>query len=290
MRKAFVAVCMACACLMVAGCGQKWKIEIPEDNCPIDMELVEKAKSGDEMAAVELARLYMRGEGGVTVNGTLGEALLESMIESGSAYAKYTLGECYQKGWGVMADPHRGALMEREAYEQLKPEAEKGDADAQCYVGLVYEYGVAFDKDMKEAAAWYAKAAEQGQARAQAALGTCYAKGEGVKQSNEEAAAWYAKAANQGYVRAQYNLGMCYLNGQGVKADEAEGAKWLAAAAAQGNASAEYSLAECYMRGVGVKQSPTEAVKYFTSAAKHGSAEAEVMLRKIRERVKDLGM
>ena len=87
-------------------------------------------------------------------------------------------------------------------------EAEKGDAVAQYYLGLIYEHGDGVQYDYKVAAKWYRMAAEQGYARAQHNIGNMYYKGIGVVQNNEDAYAWWAVAAANGYVRAKNDIEM----------------------------------------------------------------------------------
>src|SRR4051812_44475937 len=62
--------------------------------------------------------------------------------------------------------------------------------------------------------------AEAGDAKYQMELGHRYDKGEGVAKDPVEAAKWYRKAAEQNLAVAQYNLGLCYE--QGVAKDERE--------------------------------------------------------------------
>ncbi|WP_291522093.1 tetratricopeptide repeat protein [Acidithiobacillus sp.] len=62
-------------------------------------------------------------------------------------------------------------------------------------------------------------AAQSGDANAQDWLGVMYQYGQGVPQDYAQALAWYRKAADQGYAAAQNNLGFMYDNGQGVPQD-----------------------------------------------------------------------
>lgn len=57
-----------------------------------------------------------------------------------------------------------------QAFKDLKPLAERGNADAQYAVGYMYYYGKGTPKDMKLALQWMNKAAQQGQPLAQQAL------------------------------------------------------------------------------------------------------------------------
>lgn len=51
----------------------------------------------------------------------------------------------------------------REAFIRLKPEAEKGQPDAQYAVGYMYYYGQGVVEDRKKAWFWITKAAQAGQ-------------------------------------------------------------------------------------------------------------------------------
>ena len=93
----------------------------------------------------------------------------------------------------------------------------------------------AYDRgDYATALRIFRQLADQGAAEAQSYLGFIYDKGQGVGQDYKEAIKWYRKAADQGYARAQYNLGLMYLNGQGVPRDYVQAHMWYNLAAAQG--------------------------------------------------------
>ena len=77
-------------------------------------------------------------------------------------------------------------------------EAQKGDAEAQYYVGSLYEKGPTGKPDYALAAVWYQKAAEQGHAQAAMNLGRLYEQGLGVPRSSANAFQWYAKASGMG--------------------------------------------------------------------------------------------
>src|ERR1039457_6341986 len=65
-------------------------------------------------------------------------------------------------------------------FEQQTAEAEKGNADAQAYLGYCYFNGKGVPKNVGEAVKWFRKAAEQGNAYAQYNLGVCYSDNDGV--------------------------------------------------------------------------------------------------------------
>jgi uncharacterized caspase-like protein len=75
------------------------------------------------------------------------------------------------------------------------PAAAEGDADAQLYVGEIYEKGLGVAPDYAKAASWYLQASEQGSARAQINLGHLYERGLGVDRDVATAVSWYRRAS-----------------------------------------------------------------------------------------------
>ena len=84
------------------------------------------------------------------------------------------------------------------AYKIILPLAERGEADAQYSLGVMYSNGLSVPQDYKEAVAWYRKAAEQGLAAAQNNLGFMYRNGYGVPENTVLAYMLYNLAAAQG--------------------------------------------------------------------------------------------
>lgn len=62
------------------------------------------------------------------------------------------------------------AAQYRDAFIHLKPEAERGNPDAQYAVGFMYYYGQGIVEDRKRALIWISRAAVAGQMDAIAAL------------------------------------------------------------------------------------------------------------------------
>lgn len=75
------------------------------------------------------------------------------------------------------------------------PKAQSGDAEAQTYVGEIFEKGLGQTADAEVAAGWYLKAAEQGFSRAKINLGYLYESGLGVTQDLAKAMNLYRQAA-----------------------------------------------------------------------------------------------
>jgi uncharacterized protein len=89
--------------------------------------------------------------------------------------------------------------------------------------------------DYAAAAAIFVPMAQRGDPNAQAYLGLLYAKGYGVPQNYTVAALWYRRAAEQGHSGAQYELGLLYDRGFGVPQSVVEAEKWLILATAGAN-------------------------------------------------------
>ena len=109
------------------------------------------------------------------------------------------------------------------AYKEFLASAEKGHADSQFNVALMYERGIGVAKNLEEAVVWYRKSALQGNSAAQFNLGVLYENGIGTKVDFAKANEWYRKASVQGDALAIGNLGMLYLRGQGVKENKVAG-------------------------------------------------------------------
>lgn len=74
-------------------------------------------------------------------------------------------------------------------------EAEKGNSDAQYYVGKIYEGGLGTPPDYESAARWYEKAAAAGHSASQFSLGRLYEKGLGVPADTTKAFNLYRRAS-----------------------------------------------------------------------------------------------
>jgi TPR repeat protein len=81
------------------------------------------------------------------------------------------------------------------ALRTWQPKASEGDAEAQFYVGEIYEKGLGISPDYDLAVLWYSKAAAQGNSSAMVNLGYLYEKGLGVPQDSIAALNWYRRAA-----------------------------------------------------------------------------------------------
>src|SRR5665213_1594690 len=90
---------------------------------------------------------------------------------------------------------------------------------------------------MAEEGKWFLKAAEQGIAQAQGYLGLMYQLGQGVPQDFAESVKWYRKAAEQGDIDAQWRFGVMYNTGRGVPQDFVQAYMWVNIAASRASGS-----------------------------------------------------
>jgi transglutaminase-like putative cysteine protease len=164
------------------------------------------------------------------------------------------------------------------ALSRLTPFAESGSAQAQSYVGTMYESGLGVDRDYREAVRWFLMAAEQGDAYSQAHVGYLYEQGLGVARDEKLGAQWYTKAADQGFAWAQMSLGLLYVNGRGVPLDYSKGIFWLRSAADRNDSKAQYNLGWAYESGTGVPKDTQEAVNWYSKAARGGNSQARARL------------
>lgn len=116
---------------------------------------------------------------------------------------KTTAGDCEIRGGEyVMHDRANYAT----ALNAWLPQAQAGDAEAQTYVGDIYQQGLGTPPRYGRAAEWYLKAAEQGNIRAQMSLGYLYERGLGVLKDPEQAHSWYRRASGmKEFVPAEEN-------------------------------------------------------------------------------------
>ena len=84
------------------------------------------------------------------------------------------------------------------ALKEFLPLAEGGDANAQTYIGLMYDNGEGVIQNDVEAVKWYRLAADQGDADAQNSIGLMYEYGKGIIKNNVIAHMWYNIASSNG--------------------------------------------------------------------------------------------
>ena len=150
-------------------------------------------------------------------------ALLLLTLLPGTLFA-----DVLSEGRAAIADKNH-----KKALELFSAAAEKGEAQGEYGMGVLYTEGWAVEKDAVKAFHWFRKAARQDYPPAQFNLGNAYFKGTGVEPSLPEAEIWWDLSARNGYSQAQYNLGMLLYNEAGSEEAKEQGIAWTRAAAKQ---------------------------------------------------------
>lgn len=184
------------------------------------------------------------------------------------ASGERVLGVIYEQGLEVAQDWNM-------AHQYYLNAANKGDAEAQFYLGTIYYNGnEKYAKDYNKAFKWIDKSADKGLDRAQNLLGYMFMHGWGCPQNYDKALFWYSKSANQGNDQAMNNIGYMYLNGYGVGTDYNEAKRWFEKAAEDGNALAYYNIGYMYESGIGVEKDYNLAKYHYKKALDKGYNEA----------------
>lgn len=84
------------------------------------------------------------------------------------------------------------------ALEEFRPLAERGDAQAEFMLGVMYHYGKGVPPDDAVAAIWFYKAASKGNPNGQLAFGSLHIRGAGVRRDLVTAYMWLTLAAESG--------------------------------------------------------------------------------------------
>ena len=184
----------------------------------------------------------------------------------------FNLGGMYLNGQDGMQQ------SDEKAFECFKEAAERGNAQAQLNLGVMYENGRGVEQSDEQAVECFKEAAEGGNAQAQLNLGVMYFNGRGVEQNYEKAVECFKKAAERGNAQAQCNLGVMYENGRGVEQSDEQAVECFKEAAEGGNAQAQLNLGVMYFNGRGVEQNYEKAVECFKEAAERGNAQAQLNL------------
>ena len=119
--------------------------------------------------------------------------------QQGYAPAIYSLGKCYEYGYGLIKD-------EKMALSMYLMAANRGCLAALYSLGIQLEQGTHIKQDEKLAMKCYCLAANKGHTGAQYVIGMRYQIGFRVTQNIDTAIFWYQKAANKNHQKAKIAL------------------------------------------------------------------------------------
>ena len=139
--------------------------------------------------------------------------------------------------------------------------ANKGDAEAQYHVGMMYNNGIGTQRDLKQAFEWFQKSAASNDPLGAYKVGCYYAgQGEGVVAADaNEALKYKLIAAKAGYALAQHDVALVY----GRQENFEEAMKWSKLSSDQGYPNALYNLSGLYFQGKGAPKDLSLAYAYY---------------------------
>lgn len=210
----------------------------------------QNAESGSAEAQKQLADYYAKGEV-VAKDQTMARTWYEKSASQGNEEAISSLLNIH------VAELGSGTAVSQKIIEILS-EAIKGNAEAQCQLGVNLLNGSEVGKNCPKGMEWLTKSANQGYAKAQYILGRVYYKGEILTKDYNMAFEWWSKAAEQGHVEAQHNLGIIYARGDGIQSDLKKAVLWISKVARLGNIAALKDLVIC-LNKTGVEEDSEEA-------------------------------
>ncbi len=133
-------------------------------------------------------------------------------------------------------------------------------------------------RSLEKAFLLFGWAADQGHAQAQFYLGKMYEKGEGIGQSDIKSEEWYRKVADPGHVQAISYLGSRSKNDNFEEETCPTAVDKVKTKAEQRNADLLYNHGLMYEKGLGVELSDLKAVKNYRMAANQGHVNAQFRL------------
>lgn len=153
------------------------------------------------------------------------------------------------------------------AWNELRPLAKAGNAEAQYLLGVMYSHGRGVKRDAGESARWYEAAARQGHVDAAFNLGFMLYQ----EEKFAAAAPWLLKAAEQGNGMAAGLVGVMYRAGLGLGKDDGRASSWILNAAEKGVAGAQYEAGLMCAKLIAERRCTyPEAYKWFRLLARAG--------------------
>jgi TPR repeat protein len=161
---------------------------------------------------------------------------------------------------GILFFSMPASANDADTFNAMVALANKGDAEAQYHVGMMYNNGIGTQKDPKQALEWFQKSTASNHPLGAYKLG-CYYDGQfGVVAADaNEALKYKLISAKAGYSLAQHDVAILY----GRQENFEEAVKWLKMAGDQGYPEALYKLSGSYFQGKGAPKDLSLAYAYF---------------------------
>ena len=189
---------------------------------PIDPVIAEDGKIYERNAIVEWlgreqtspvtrARMGVRLPPAIQTRNTI-----ETLIKSGAIE-------------GELAMAWQAKLVDEELVKETRAEAEGGDGDSMCCLGVWYNFGLnGLAKDFEQARAWFERSAATRDPRGLSYFGRCLLRGTGGPQNNALGLVYFTDAAHLGSNHAAFKLGEAFFKGEyGLPKDRVQARFWL---------------------------------------------------------------
>ena len=239
-------------------------------------KLVE-AKNTEAMQA--LALLYYRGWGGLEQDRARALAFNRQGAELGDPIAAVEEADQYWDGKGTHRQRSRAKRQYRKALPELMDMAEKGDRQAQLFVGNLLATTRLGPRNFSESIKWHMPGAEAGYSNMQFLIGARNQKGNGVAKNDAAAMEWYQKAAVQGHPGAINNVGWMHGNGRAGGDENGEKASEMYLKAAQrGNDVSQNNIAMRLFNGSGIEQDKEKAFMWHKRSAENDNGRGQYFL------------
>ncbi len=166
----------------------------------------------------------------------------------------------------------KSAEFFKKIFREYKGYAEEAaDSTAMTNLGMMFQWGIGTDADLKLAVRWYEKAAEKGDSRAMTYLGRIYEfDGKGIVPSSpQKALELYKRAHEAGNGHGTQNYALMRYEKPANEDDEKKLTQLLEKAHRQGFPQAAALLGPRYIEGIGAEKSPERAYSLFQTAASY---------------------
>jgi TPR repeat protein len=166
--------------------------------------------------------------------------------------------------------------------------------DEQFNLAVNYEFGqLGSSQNISKAISLYTKAANRGLANAQHNLALLYVHGKGVPRDTHKAISWYTKAAEQGLSLSQFNLAQIYSEkafdrdfDKNTDRDLKEAIKWYEKCK-DSDFMGKFQLGLLVHMGMGTDQDKTRGLRLLQEAADEGGHETKLKLETYLSELKD---
>ena len=166
-------------------------------------------------------------------------------------------------------------VNDAEALKWFTKSASLGHAEAQYYLGEIYEHAYGVEKDLNAAAFWYAKSALQGDKDSKKRLAKLWWRMNIKPWKKLAKLAELVEDENANTMEEWFTLGYNYYYGKSVEQDYERAIGCYSRGYALGGSSSACNLGLCFELGNGVTENIEIAVWFYERAANKGNSVAK---------------